>query len=456
LAYDVLSGSTQKALDISSLLFGVSASDSIQTFSQCHIPFKLGTFLPKIFGGPVDINSIVRNLLTNSLLHSGTGSLDSVYIDSVSMEVQPAQTLLLSTSGQFNVSLPFDLSFKSNYLALQSLRIDNQVDLAGVSLSNLNLDTSSRNYFNLPEIKVKFSNNDQVASKLGGIINTYTDLNNPGNSTSILNLQNLAMGVSASDTIKAFQKVKIDLAWHSVLQPTSLWVGRLVNDVISNIPRDVPVFQTVPSANNDGSLSIEVNLGSGLVLDLNDFNIGFRPNKAIGADLKGAIGLPFDKVKASIPFIGIQLGFDAVGAFATTVRGLEITAFNNGFLTTTAAGNRKNALNLQTVSQVLDTDELADKIEGITDALLNARPLPGVFGISGLKIGVSDSDQIEALKEIKLGVGLSKLFQPILDGVKGVGDFKSVLDAFGFGLDKASIDTLPQGRVLFALGARFG
>ncbi|KAJ3398971.1 hypothetical protein HDV05_002145, partial [Chytridiales sp. JEL 0842] len=376
-------------------------------------------------------------------------------LSSVSMDTLASNRLQLALEGNLNLGLPFNLTFETPYLALPSLRLDEE-QVLGVTMGAFNLDSSASG-FKFPDIGVQFASGSNLPLKLGQVVNVYT-APQPSTSPSLFRILALQMGASPTDLIEAFGKIQVKFQIDSLLSPLSKWADKLLADLVSNIPREQPVFSTVPTpGSTDGSLSIEMNLGSGFVLDLADFRVRFDPGSVIGADLIGGLALPVDNLKASIPLVKVDLGFDNVPCFETTVQGLKVETLAETVANVRAAnGRKKNALDLKTLSKVMDSDELADKIGAITDAILNRTPLPGFFRVGGISLGVSETDRIEAFKEINVHVGMSRLFQPILDGVKGVGNFKEILDSFGFGLVKSDMEVKPEQGLRWALGASVG
>ncbi|KAJ3118043.1 hypothetical protein HDU96_004282 [Phlyctochytrium bullatum] len=376
----IFSGSSAVA-NIGQINFGVSRSDLIRTFSKVKAPVELTTLLKRFV--PITFPATFEDLSKQLDLGITTASIETREQSSVALDAQ------------VNLKLPLDLTVRIGYLAV-SVGISGApfVDFAaptGISLSTRTAQTAIGGI-------AAFSNSDNtqdaVASLANGVFTagTFGD-NNVG-------IRGLRFGASASDTIKAVQKVQVSVPLSSIV----------------NLNGAAPKI--------DAILLDDFNLGLGAIA------VVAKPAQTLGLQADASFRLPFP--------VSLKLGSVAAGFGANSV-GVASLAFDN--LQASGLSGGTTNLNLTTDIVFSDSDAAQDALATVVSGIFDGSKATAEVG--NLAFGASRSDLIRSFAKAKIPLDLSALIAKFVP-IKFPATFEEISKQLDLGITSASVATLPQ------------
>ncbi|OAQ35500.1 hypothetical protein K457DRAFT_120866 [Linnemannia elongata AG-77] len=418
---DFLGGQLSQTVNVGNLSFGNSSD-----------PSATGTVLNTLFSGvTVDLpllgyNTIVLQQLVLGLVEpllpfpidlsnfGGSGSSLLQYIQSVAISTAPGHTLLLQPKIQ--LPFPFLLDLNIPYLALDVDLNDNLLgqlfltNLVGSGQGKIAVSVGIGLVFREPNPSVPAT----VAQLLDGISTGAPNGINVG-------VGNLAIGVSPSDAINTL---------------SGLFASGPISSIITGSLGDGSSLQTNITVVQN---AINIKIGSLFELEIHGASINVLPNNLVTAAVKLEVflGLP---VVANIGYFGIQAQLDG-----TQLAGLEM---NTGL---SYAGGRVQmdagiALNVGTGPAI------SSKVAALVNAIIAKQAVTNTFGISGIVIGDSSSDTIDALSGLSVQLPLGGLFG---SGTSSGGFFNGILAKLGFNVADLSLSTIPNAGLRVGARATF-
>ncbi|KAF9924488.1 hypothetical protein FBU30_005559 [Linnemannia zychae] len=411
---DFLSGQLHQIVSIGNLTFG--AVDSISGTS---------TILNTLFNGvTVDIpllgySTFVYQQLIMSFIEpylpfpinlGGSNSTLSQYIQSLALSTAPGHTLLIQPKIQ--LPCPFLLDLDIPYLALD-LGLNNDLvgqlfftDIIGSGKGQVSVSVGIGLVFREPS--------PSIPATVAQIIN---DLSTGASNGIVASINNTAIGVSPSDSINT-------LSGLSVAGPiSSIFTGSLGGNN-SSLQTSVTVAPNI----------VNIKVGALVELAIHGASINVLPNNLVTAAVKLEmfLGVP---VAANIGYLGIQAQLDGVH--------LADVSLNAGL---DYAGGRVQmdtsvALNIATGTTI------SDKIATLVHALIAKQAVTSVIDISGIVVGDSSSDLINALSGLSFQIPLGEMPTNV---ISSGGIFNGTFSQLGLDIAGLSLTTIPNA------GLRFG
>jgi hypothetical protein len=198
------------------------------------------------------------------------------------------------------------------------------------------------------------------------------------------------------------------------------------NKLFSLIPYTVPLDvlvkkESTPTQDSENDIVLKTLDGSllrvsseklGISAVLDNADVSFLPGDRIKIENKGSVKLPM-VIEVSIPYIGIDARMDDTHA-ATFFTGIMISA-------------NQSTLNLQSTLAISDTEEMIDKVGGLTVSILKKLDIKEKLKAGGLKIGVSAEDNIDIFSSLfafekNIGEFLKSSDEPTSSNGTSIGD----------------------------------
>ncbi|KAJ3190634.1 hypothetical protein HK101_008517 [Irineochytrium annulatum] len=379
---------------LSGLALGASPSDTITALNKVDLPLSLDAAIALFLGaapGTLTLPNLLKDLNPS--------------IGATTVETKPQKTLELSTNVAFNFALPIAVSFQAGYFAAQSGLGGN--NLATFSLPGLSLKPG--NGTNRIALSIAptlaFDDSDATQTTVANVANNFF-AGSPLGST--LDLVNVGIGASSSDTLSVLSKV----AAHVDLD-------EIVNAVY---PRTGPI----DLATLLQSLNPSVSGAVGIVT---------QPSNHLGVSVAAGLKLPFP-VSATLGYLGSDVGLNA-NPLANFVlpTGIAIAPDATGAV----------ALKVNTSLALTDNDATRTDVANLVNNLLASKPFGANVVLSGLSIGASQSDQITALSKVALPLSLDAAVQILLGVAPGtVLNLPTLLKNLDPSLGATTVSTKPQ------------
>ncbi|KAG9067276.1 hypothetical protein KI688_012058 [Linnemannia hyalina] len=418
---DFLGGQLSQTVNVGNLSFGNSSDPSVT-----------GTVLNTLFSGVtvdiplLDYNTIVLQQLVLGLVEpllpfpidlsklGGSGTSLSQYIQSLAISTAPGHTLLLQP--KIELPFPFLLDLNIPYLALDVDLNDNLLgqlfltNLVGSGQGKIAVSAGIGLVFREPNPSVPAT----VAQLLDGI-----STGAPNDIT--VGVGNLAIGVSPSDAINTLS----DLSASGPI--SSIITGSLSGG--SSLQTNITVVQN----------TISIKVGSLFELAIHGASINVLPSNMITAavNLEVFLGLP---VVANIGYFGIQVQLDGA-----QLAGLEMNTGLN------YAGGRVQ-MDAGITLNVGTGPTISTKVATLVNAIIAKQAVTSSIGISGIVIGDSSNDIIDALSGVSAQLPLGGLFG---SGTSSGGLFNGTLAKLGFNVADFSLSTIPNAGLRVGARATF-
>ncbi|KAF9998660.1 hypothetical protein BGZ79_007659 [Entomortierella chlamydospora] len=398
--HDFLAGS---GLTFDAPLAGINTTEinnMIMTLVKPYLPF------------PIDISN----------LGGSAGSSLLQYLKSLAISTAVGHTLLIEP--KIEIPFAFQLDLNIPYLSLD-INLNNNL-LGSLFIANL-VGSGQGNVEISVGIGIVFSEpSPQIPPTIAQLVNGLT-IGTPYNISA--GVSNLAIGVSPADAINTLNDLNIAVPISSVVSGTIN-----LNNVLSSV-----VDQTnVTIANN----AINVKVGTLAQVTINGASLAVLPNNLISAaiNLDLFLGLP---VAANIGYLGIQLSLDDAQ--------LASIALNTGLVYNggTAKMDAGVAISVGT-GQAIRTN-----VANLVNAIIAGQTVSSTIGISGIVIGQSSTDLINALSEVSVKLPLGGLIGGVAVPTLPSNFLNSTLSELGLSVSNISLATIPNAGLSIGAKATF-
>ena len=353
---------TGTTIVLNTLLGDLSLNLPLMNVSTIAIQDLVLGFIKPYF--PIDIGKLGSGPIGPSLLS---------YIKSLAISTAAGHTLLISP--QIQLPLPFAVDLNIPYLALD-INLDNTM-LGQLFLANLVGSGSGQVDVSVGIGMVFTEPSPEIPLKIGEIVNAFTTGSSLGISAGV---SNIAIGLSPADAVNTLNLVNVALPISSVVTG-SINTGSLISDVLAQT--NITIAPNV----------ISVKVGSLLGLSIHEASIAVLPNNMItlGVNLHLFLGMP---IIANIGYLGIKFSLDDANLAGVDLNtGLN---YGGGFV----------QMNAGIAVSVGTGPEISRKVADLVNAVIANQPVTTALGISGIVLGASPSDTINALSGIALSLPL--------------------------------------------------
>ncbi|KAF9111820.1 hypothetical protein BGX27_004399 [Mortierella sp. AM989] len=428
--HDFLAGQLNQVLNVGNLTFGVPGVNNSELFDTLNTLFSGITFdLPLQGISTVEINNLIVTLVQPYLPFpidisnlSGAGSTLMQYIKSLAISTAPGHTLLISPKIQ--VPFPFLLDLSIPYFALD-INLDNNLlgqlflaDLVGSGKDLVDISVGVGIVFKEPSPQIPPAIAQLVTGLTTGI---------PVNITA--GVSNLAIGVSPSDAINTLNGLNIALPISSII------TGAIdVNGLISSVADQT----NVTIVNN----AIDIKIGTLAQLTVHSASLNVLPDNLVtaGIDLDVFLGIP---IVANIGYFGVQLSLDDAQLASVALNtGLN---YNGG----TVKMNAGVAIAVGTGAAI------RDNVANLVNAIIAQQAVTSTVGISGIVIGQSSNDLINALSGVAVKLPLGGLVGGTALPTLPSNFLNSTLSQLGLSVSDISLATIPNAGLGIGAKATF-
>lgn len=353
-------------------------------------------------------------------------------INYVSFSVLPNKQAGVGLNANINLPLPFPVTLSIGYIGIAKFLLD-EVNAVLCSLSGIKYNENKD--FQLDSGLLNVQDTKELSEKLNSIFKLYMD---NGVISARAGVAGIVLGVDSEDAIQCFRDISVSLALDPIVKPILELGTKYINEFIANLPA---LGKSILGENKNG---IKIPLAHGLSITLNHADVAFNSNSVIGVGVKATLDFPF-RIRAQVPYFTVKASLDAVLAVETQVVGFNI------------AGDGVNSLDLSTNLFIHESGALADKLALLSESVLNAKTasIPGNIVVSGVAVGTSSADTINAFQEIIISLSIDRFMGPIIRSVSASLDLFGLLDKFGVQLQGVEMLTLPGQSVQAKLGASF-
>ncbi|KAL7749121.1 hypothetical protein RI367_005526 [Sorochytrium milnesiophthora] len=340
-----------------------SSPAAIRTLSQVKVAVPLGSM------------SGAGSVLDTSLLLPAGLAMPAIKLNKASVATQANAVLDLGAS--LTLVNPVPVSINLPFAAL-TVRLDN-ADLVTISIGGLNLGRGSdAKTLNL-DVKLAFSNSDDIQNKVAALASA---LFSGGDSSLSVGFGGILLGTSPTQTTQLLSQV---------------WIAMPVSNLLG----------AVKSLGSSGS-------GSGLLPKIDMSAVAFKPQSlsiAAAAHKRVNVGLQAT-FNNPLP-IDIDIGFFSLTASANGQPVVTISL--SGLKVAAATGN---TLNLQIALDFVDTPDTQAAVAQIVKEVFTFQQFKSSVGVASLLVGVNAQDTIRTFSHVNLNLPLSSLTTP--DALRGM------------------------------------
>ncbi|KAG0280092.1 hypothetical protein BGZ95_011316 [Linnemannia exigua] len=427
--HDFLAGELHQIINIGNLSFG-NGDNSSATGTLLNTLFSGVTVdIPLMGVNTVAIQEMVLGLIKpylpfpidiSKLGAAGPSLLQ--YVKSLAISTAPGHTLLIQPKIQ--LPFPFLLDLSIPYLALD-INLNSNL-LGQLFLTNL-VGTGQGQVSVSVGIGIVFREpSPSIPAAIAELVNGVTTGSPIGITAGV---GNLAIGVSPSDAINTLNGLNIAAPVSSVITG-SLNTGNLLQNILAQT--NVTIAQN----------AVNVKVGQIAELTVHGASINVLPNNLVTAAIKLEVflGLP---VVANIGYFGIQAQLDDA-----QLAGIAITSglsYNGGRVQMDAG----IALNVGTGPAI------SGKVAALVNAIIAKQAVTSTIGISGIVIGNSPTDLINALSGISVKLPLGGLVGGAALPTLPAGFLNSTLAQLGLNIADLSLATIPGAGLRVGARATF-
>ncbi|KAF9903543.1 hypothetical protein EC991_003748 [Linnemannia zychae] len=427
--HDFLAGELHQVVNIGNLSFG-NGDNSSATGTILNTLFSGVTVdIPLMGVNTVAIQEMVLGLIKpylpfpidiSKLGAAGPSLLQ--YIQSLAISTAPGHTLLIEPKIQ--LPFPFLLDLSIPYLALDINLNSNLLgqlflsNLVGAGQGQVSVSVGIGIVFREPS--------PSIPAAVSELVNGITTGSPIGITAGI---GNLAIGVSPSDAINTLNGLNIAAPVSSVITG-SLNTGNLLQTILAQT--NVTVAQN----------AVSVKVGSLAELTIHGASINVLPNNLVSAAIKLEVflGLP---VVANIGYFGIQAQLDDA-----QLAGIAMTSglsYNGG----------RVQMDAGIVLNVGTGPAISGKVAALVNAIIAKQAVTSTVGISGIVIGNSPTDLINALSGISIKLPLGGLIGGAALPALPADFLNSTLAQLGLNVADLSLATIPGAGLRVGARATF-
>jgi hypothetical protein len=369
---------------VSSLLFGLSAEDSIDTFERLEVNIELEPFARPILNQLPQTNStaIVESL--------GLG------IQSVALETRPRKQMRMGLS--LGVNNPLAISIRGlNYFSATA-GIDG-MDIVSVSSPAFTLNPG-RNQFELG-LDLLFPSSDQIKDTVAKFAQDLST--NLGKTSQLLSVSDVHFGSGKETAFMFLKRSVLGVASSTIMNPSTLEAAlRILRDRVGNT--------TLPTVQKLG--------------------IDFKPD-SIDASFETQISVPF-QVTLAMPSVASSILINNKQFLDTQVRGLNI-----------AGGN--NTLQIATQNRFSNQEIVGSDLARLFDAFSKNETLSGTVGLASVSWGTDSTmeNTIDTFSKVALSFDISRLPAEL-----HTVSIPSVLNQLQLSISDLILSTLPKRTML--------
>ncbi|TPX55816.1 hypothetical protein PhCBS80983_g05003 [Powellomyces hirtus] len=379
---EILAGKVSSEVGIDRLVFGVSESDVINTMSKANIALPVSAFYNPT--GPLDLGALAASYVREALLGSPTSNSTGLTIKRASLAAEAGDKLHVTADAFVPLPLPFAVDLEIGYAGLRSIAVDSvqvmTADVNGVAYSGGDIAL---------DITVNVEDNGDVRA----VLRKVTQGDGKGGFSGILGFGGLVFGASKTDVVEAFDLIAIQVPISPIGQVIAEYVTHFLDSFLAGVPAGA-----IQSGITDG---VQIRFSPNASLAVTHLGVEFQPANLIACAVDGSLQFPFD-LSASLPFLDVAIGLDEVPVVQVGITGLDI-----------AGGD--NILKLGTNVILRDGEAVQNKVAAVAKAIFQTdAQLPGEISISGLRLGVSSADSIDAFSEMVFSLSLDKIVGPFI------------------------------------------
>ncbi|KAF9355771.1 hypothetical protein BGX26_006171, partial [Mortierella sp. AD094] len=426
LVNDFFAGTLNQVVNIGNFTFGTKDNTTATGTLLNNLFSGLDLNLPLMNVSTVAIEQMILGYITpilpidiSNLAASGPSLL--TYLKSLVISTAPGHTLLIEPKIQ--LPLPFELDLNIPYLALD-INLDNSL-LGELFLANL-VGTGSGQVDISVGVGIVFREPaPEIPPTVAKIVSGLTT----GSSLDILaGVSNLAIGVSPADAINTLNNLNLAVPISSVIKG-SISTGNLLQDIMAET--------SVTVASN----AIAVKIGALASLTIHEASINVLPNNLVTANinLDMFLGLP---IVANIGYFGVQLSLDGA-----TLAGVALTSGLN-YAGGTVQMEAGVAISVGT------GPEISGKVASLVNAIIAHQTISSSLGVSGIVIGQSPSDLINALSAVSVSVPLGGLLGGGAPSLPA-GFLNNLIAQLGLSVTDLSLATIPNAGLQLGAKASF-
>ncbi|GJJ71345.1 hypothetical protein EMPS_03695 [Entomortierella parvispora] len=426
---DFLAGELFQVLNIGNLTFGTPGSNTSATGQLLNTLFSGITVdlpLTGIQTGAIEdlVLSYIKPYLPYNLSNlGGTGGVSTLlqYLQGLTVATASGHTLVISP--KLVLPFPFLLDLNIPYFALDINLDENTLgqlflaDLVGSGQGQVAVSVGIGIVFKEPSLQIPAT----LAKLVNGLMTGA-----PGSLDILAGVSNLAIGVSPSDAVQTLSAVSVAVPISSVITG-SINTGNLLGSIMSET--------NVTIANN----AVSIKVGSVADLTIHEANIDVLPSNmvTVGINLDVFLGLP---IVADIGYFGVQLQLDAAQ--------LAAVSMDSGI---NYAGGTVD-MNVDVAIAVGTGTAISGNVAQLVNAVIAHQTVNSTLGISGIVIGQSSTDLIDALSAIAVQLPLGGLLGSTAIPSLPSGFLNSTISQLGLTVSDLSLATIPNAGL--SIGAR--
>ncbi|KAG0233135.1 hypothetical protein BGW41_001615, partial [Actinomortierella wolfii] len=340
------------SLVISKPLLGVSASDSIQTFSLISYPLGLPPLLAQA-------KTYIGGILNGG---NSTDLFSRIGLSNLVIDLNSPQVIGID-AGVLIKSLSLPAQIKLSYVGVD-IGVD-AVNLAQVSIPKLDIGSNGADLTIGTHVDATVATSEAAQGAVAALVNAVLAGQVPqGN----IVISNLAVGGSKERTFKFLQGIKLAL-------PLS------------------KIFAQIPAGTTPNPTDLINRIGlSDLVIDLNSPQV-------LGVDVGVVIRSLSLPAQIKLSYVGVDIGVDAINLAQVSVPKLQLGS--NGADLTIATH----------VDATLATSEAAQGlVAGLVNAVIAGQVPQGNIVITNIAVGASKDNTFKIFQGIKVGLPLAQIF----------------------------------------------
>ena len=414
---------------------------------------------PGISSGPAvidQLSAIMINIPAAKLLQSsaaassGPGPLDTSAImppSNIATMLNPSVKFVqmeaksggvLTAGGDVGYTNPLPISVKIPYFAITTVLAGR--DAMTVEVSGMQVVRQAGTM--QPRINLIFVKDPSIPDDVASLLNNFL----AGRLDTRVGVKSIYFGTSASSRNDLLGAIDADLtstaaAYASQGAAVKAKLDAIIDGLLSTLATGA-----TPRAASSSIALLSVNGPLGIAIDINSADIAFQPSKVIAAAIAGNVAMPFP-VQINVPYFSAGTGFDDLHFVDLNVNGMKIQ------------GSGKQILALDNRIIFNDVDPVSTRIAVLADAFLHKKLVTGEVNAGRIFIGVSRTDNIDALSKVVMGVGLQKIFNALnqapVASTTSTASLNDLVAKFGLKIENPILEALPAHRLFGSTSVGF-
>ena len=275
-----------------------------------------------------------------------------------------------------------------------------------------------------PRILLEMKKDSLVSENIGSIVNSIV---NSQPLSSKIDISKIFFGTQLADLNNLFSEISFDItnSVSNLIQP----LGKMVQDNSAHI--------TLHGLEKRSPAPWAFSLIDTVSVKIDKADLVFSGDRSLKTIVEVSLGLPFP-VDVNIPYIALN-AYLQKSLVITPSFGLYMSGLNP-------------VLNLEVVSEMHDSDDLANEIVQVVDVIFNGETSTQRFYVENISLGSSPNDTISSFSKVEIGVPADVILKPAHDEMLSLFNrpLAELLRSIDFKLNRLELMAIPNRSLILA------